>query len=79
MHGASNIPTPKNRNNTSSHKGKEDSIAIDITAKINKRLTKNEKEVETSSKMKRSSIHRVKRTSKIPLSKRESNVSTNPM
>ena len=79
MHGASNIPTPKNRNNTSSQKAKEDSIAIDITAKINKRLTKNEKDCEPNSKMKRSSLHRVKRTSKIPLSKRESNVATNPM
>jgi hypothetical protein len=77
-HGTNNMPTPKNRTNLSTHKSKEDSIAIDITTKMKKDyIAKSDKESDSNSKAKRSSLQRVKRVNKIPLGKRDINVMNN--
>lgn len=75
------MPTPKNRNNISIHKQKEDSEAIDISAKLKKgyfNTNKTDKENDSTSKSKRSSLQRVKRVNKIPLGKRDINTINNP-
>lgn len=78
FHGTNNMPTPKS-NNISTHKSKEDSIAIDITSKVKKGyIGKSEsKDGDSSSKTKRASLQRVKRVNKIPLGKRDINVMNN--
>ena len=77
FHGSNNMPTPKN--NISTHKAKEDSIAIDITSKVKKGyIGKSEnKDGDSNSKTKRTSLQRVKRVNKIPLGKRDINVMNN--
>lgn len=70
-HGPSNIPTPKNRQPGSTTHARDDDIDMDLNSKV-------KKELDSSSKIKRSSLHRVKRVNKIPLGKRDINSSNNP-
>lgn len=74
VHGSGHNPTPKNRNHEVTSRSKEDSRPVEITTKIKREyLQKNEKDMETTSKTKRSSLHRVKKVNKIPLGKRDLN------
>lgn len=53
-------------------KSNEDTISVDLASKLHKGyVSKHEKDMDNSSKVKRTSLQRVKRVNKIPLGKKE--------
>ena len=72
-HNIMHAPTPKYTE--VDQKINEDSVTFEISDKVHKGyIVKHDKDSDSNSKLKRSSLNRVKRVNKIPLGKRDNNI-----